>query len=624
SQSNVSSRVLTDVSSVRSGLQVAPATDRMDQSGRGRQPPPISIRGTTSAGAGREGGRRPASSSSVRSPGSELLSSAARMSHRSSPVRAYDFLLKFLLVGDSDVGKGEILASLQDGATESPYGYNMGIDCKTTTILLDGRRVKLQLCLVSHIVIEVERPLVDLGWAEPGLHVSCSTGAPVRASGKRRSAAAAWSGVDGGVTRLRRLACQREPSARRKVAVSRDELGSVIGGDGVGHTSASKQGGEEISDHPGGDGTGGQHLGPLGVEIVGHQEEALVLRDAVEFVADVHLDLGRLPLSLPDDVIAELQKLLDAGITNAVEHQQKSGAVAHGEGAGAYHANLGVAVAVQLLCACHDQLSGTVDLQPGGCSVKQQWQARAVQLYHAPLKWFGAGTHSPPMTDTSGQGRFCTIFRSYSRGAQGVILVYDITNRWSFDGIDRWIKEINEHAPGVPKILVGNRLHLAYKRQVTTEQAQVYAEKLGVTFFEVSPLCNFNITEVVHGARSHRADEARHGASVETQQSFFCPTVLSLQDLCCRSIVSCTPVHLVDKLPLPLALKSHLKSFSMANGLNARMMHGRSYSVTANATTAHHGATKRTGGALLKKPKLIRPPPLSPSAQSCRNSCKIS
>ncbi|XP_069339158.1 ras-related protein Rab-40B isoform X1 [Eulemur rufifrons] len=97
--------------------------------------------------------------------------------------------------------------------------------------------------------------------------------------------------------------------------------------------------------------------------------------------------------------------------------------------------------------------------------------------------------------DTSGQGRFCTIFRSYSRGAQGVILVYDIANRWSFDGIDRWIKEIDEHAPGVPKILVGNRLHLAFKRQVPTEQAQAYAERLGVTFFEVSPLCNFNITE---------------------------------------------------------------------------------------------------------------------------------
>ena len=46
--------------------------------------------------------------------------------------------------------------------------------------------------------------------------------------------------------------------------------------------------------------------------------------------------------------------------------------------------------------------------------------------------------------DTSGQGRFATIFRSFSRGAQGVLLVYDITNRWSFEGIRRWLAEIDE------------------------------------------------------------------------------------------------------------------------------------------------------------------------------------
>lgn len=51
---------------------------------------------------------------------------AGTMSALGSPVRAYDFLLKFLLVGDSDVGKGEILASLQDGAAESPYGHPAG------------------------------------------------------------------------------------------------------------------------------------------------------------------------------------------------------------------------------------------------------------------------------------------------------------------------------------------------------------------------------------------------------------------------------------------------------------------------------------------------------------------
>lgn len=48
--------------------------------------------------------------------------------------------------------------------------------------------------------------------------------------------------------------------------------------------------------------------------------------------------------------------------------------------------------------------------------------------------------------DTSGQGRFCTIIRSYSRGAQGIILVYDITNKWSFDGLGRWLKEVEEVA----------------------------------------------------------------------------------------------------------------------------------------------------------------------------------
>ncbi|MGH0115464.1 UNVERIFIED_CONTAM: hypothetical protein FKN15_000099 [Acipenser sinensis] len=211
--------------------------------------------------------------------------------------------------------------------------------------------------------------------------------------------------------------------------------------------------------------------------------------------------------------------------------------------------------------------------------------------------------------DTSGQGRFCTIFRSYSRGAQGILLVYDITNRWSFDGIDRWIREIDEHAPGVPRILVGNRLHLAFKRQVPTEQARAYAEKNGMTFFEVSPLCNFNVIESF--TELSRIVLMRHG-----MEKFWKPNrVFTLQDLCCRAIVSCTPVHLIDKLPLPVAIKSHLKSFSMANGMNAVMMHGRSYSL-ANAP----GGSK---GNSLKRSKSIKPPQ-SPPQNCARNNCKIS
>lgn len=55
--------------------------------------------------------------------------------------------------------------------------------------------------------------------------------------------------------------------------------------------------------------------------------------------------------------------------------------------------------------------------------------------------------------------------------------------------------DLFQHAPGVPKVLVGNRLHLAFKRQVLTRDAETYATRNGMAFFEVSPLCDFNIRE---------------------------------------------------------------------------------------------------------------------------------
>ena len=75
--------------------------------------------------------------------------------------------------------------------------------------------------------------------------------------------------------------------------------------------------------------------------------------------------------------------------------------------------------------------------------------------------------------------------RSYSRGAQGILLVYDITNKWSFEGMDRWVAEVEEHAPGIPKVLVGNRLHLAFKRQVDQSEAESYADRNHMGFYEV-------------------------------------------------------------------------------------------------------------------------------------------
>jgi len=212
--------------------------------------------------------------------------------------------------------------------------------------------------------------------------------------------------------------------------------------------------------------------------------------------------------------------------------------------------------------------------------------------------------------DTSGQGRFCTIFRSYSRGAQGVILVYDITNRWSFDGLDRWLKEVHEHAPGVPKVLVGNRLHLAFNRKVSFLDAQAYAEKHSMAFFEVSPLCNFNIFESF--CKLSRMALERIGM----ERLWKSNKVFSLQELCCRAIVARTTVYSIEQLPLPLCVKSHLKSYALTTVATSHCRY---------AVNQSHQFNKRTKKCSSKQ-KVFSNPPSPADNKSCvpRNSCALS
>ncbi|KAJ8897563.1 hypothetical protein PR048_002912 [Dryococelus australis] len=86
---------------------------------------------------------RDATLASTVAPSHPLASVMALEPRPASQQKQYDYLLKFLLVGDSDVGKQEILSGLEDGSSESPFCS--GSAYKTTTILLDGKRVKLQL-----------------------------------------------------------------------------------------------------------------------------------------------------------------------------------------------------------------------------------------------------------------------------------------------------------------------------------------------------------------------------------------------------------------------------------------------------------------------------------------------
>lgn len=67
--------------------------------------------------------------------------------------------------------------------------------------------------------------------------------------------------------------------------------------------------------------------------------------------------------------------------------------------------------------------------------------------------------------DTAGQERFKTITASYYKGAHGIILTYDITDKQSFKDIENWLSEVEKHASeNVVRLLVGNKSDLESKR----------------------------------------------------------------------------------------------------------------------------------------------------------------
>jgi len=89
--------------------------------------------------------------------------------------------------------------------------------------------------------------------------------------------------------------------------------------------------------------------------------------------------------------------------------------------------------------------------------------------------------------DTAGQERFRTITSAYYRGADGIVLVYDICERETFNNLDNWLTEVNRYVnESTCKILIGNKCDLNAERQVSTEEAKKKAEELGITFIEAS------------------------------------------------------------------------------------------------------------------------------------------
>ncbi|XP_066577297.1 ras-related protein Rab-25b [Amia ocellicauda] len=96
--------------------------------------------------------------------------------------------------------------------------------------------------------------------------------------------------------------------------------------------------------------------------------------------------------------------------------------------------------------------------------------------------------------DTAGLERYRAITSAYYRGAVGALLVYDISKHLTYECVERWLKELYDHADAhIVVMLVGNKTDLVSLRAVPTEEAKDFAEKKGLLFMETSALESTNV-----------------------------------------------------------------------------------------------------------------------------------
>lgn len=118
---------------------------------------------------------------------------------------------------------------------------------------------------------------------------------------------------------------------------------------------------------------------------------------------------------------------------------------------------------------------------------------RRVELCVARLAFVLFSRSRRPLSVSSGSSR--SVTRSYFRNSAGSLLVFDVTNRESFDHIKKWHSEVREHVQPhtILFVLVGQKSDLDGERAVSREEAEQLAEELGAPYVEVSAKTGLNV-----------------------------------------------------------------------------------------------------------------------------------
>ena len=95
--------------------------------------------------------------------------------------------------------------------------------------------------------------------------------------------------------------------------------------------------------------------------------------------------------------------------------------------------------------------------------------------------------------DTAGQERFHSITKNIYRNTNGVIFIYDITKKETFDNIKNWILDLQSASADIKGIILGNKNDLTDKREVNMTDLKELGEKYKMPYMETSAKNNVNV-----------------------------------------------------------------------------------------------------------------------------------
>jgi len=114
--------------------------------------------------------------------------------------------------------------------------------------------------------------------------------------------------------------------------------------------------------------------------------------------------------------------------------------------------------------------------------------------------------------DTAGQERFAQITSSYYRGAQIILIVFDLTNTQSFENVPQWLQEVDRYAHQTAiKLVVGTKVDLESERMVNTEDVEQFCQQKGLTYIETSAKTGHGVDSVFTTACHQMLDAIADG-----------------------------------------------------------------------------------------------------------------